>query len=459
MTVCIIEPPSKKILYFCGYIIFVYVKEKIEDHLDLIYNNVISEDFELSILYTIGDLLCGIFSYIVKERTKSIKIDTQPKSTNNSKNSNGKINLSEINPLIYNDEERKIKYKSLKRVFFLSVFDILAQSCSMIFCIIYEKNYQNIPYYSINLSLIFDIIARFFFNRYILGKEFYPHYNLSITICIISFFILSASDLYYIINLNKIYHLIYLLLTILKIILYALENVEGKKGLNYEFLNVYSLLFYKGITQTIIFIIISILLIIFKIDNIIFHLFSNINSFKSFILIFCYVILNMISNICLWKVIDIYSIQHLTILKGGVCFTFYINALISKELEYQKDDGKIYIFFFSDIFGYLLLFFATLIHNEIIILNCCNFENKTLKMLKEKERNDLLLSKKTIDSYDEKLSENSESLIKMNKTQSEDILKNQKTQKSDEAFKTSQTYLFNHPIKTTSNISEDSIEF
>ena len=49
--------------------------------------------------------------------------------------------------------------------------------------------------------------------------------------------------------------------------------------------------------------------------------------------------------------------------------------------------------------------------------------------------------------------------IKMNKTQSEDILKNQKTQKSDEILISNQTYLFNHPIKTASNISEDSIEF
>ena len=454
MAIFTIQSPSKKILYFCGYIISVYVKEKIEDHLDLIYKNVVSEDFELSILYTIGDLLCGIFSYIIKKRTNSVKIDIKSKNTKNSKNSDGKINLSDLHSLIYNDEERKIKYKSLKRVLFLSIFDILAQSCSMIFCIIYEENYQNIPYYSINLSLIIDIITRFFLNRYIIGIEFYPHYNLSITICIISFFILSASDIYYIINLNKMYHVIYLLLSILKIIFYALENVEGKIGLNYEFLNVYSLLFYKGITQAIIFTIISIFFIIFKKEDIIFHLFSNINSFKYFIMIFCYVILNMFSNICLWKVIDIYSIQHLTIIKGGVSFIFYINALIEKELEYQKDE-KIYIFFFSDIFGYILLLFASLIHHEIIILNCCNFENKTYIILKEKEKRDILLSKKTIDSSIEQ----SGVSIKISKTESEETLKNRKTQKSDETLKSSETYLFNHPIKEANEISEESIEF
>ena len=162
----------------------------------------------------------------------------------------------------------------------------------------------------------------------------------------------------------------------------------------------------------------------------------------------------MFSNICLWKVIDIYSIQHLTIIKGGVSFIFYINALIEKELEYQKDE-KIYIFFFSDIFGYILLLFASLIHHEIIILNCCNFENKTYIILKEKEKRDILLSKKTIDSSIEQ----SGVSIKISKTESEETLKNRKTQKSDETLKSSETYLFNHPIKEANEISEESIEF
>ena len=48
-------------------------------------------------------------------------------------------------------------------------------------------------------------------------------------------------------------------------------------------------------------------------------------------------------------------------------------------------------------------------------MNCCNFDNKTYKILKEKEKRDLLLSKKRFDSFDEKLYDNSGILIKMNK--------------------------------------------
>ena len=47
----------------------------------------------------------------------------------------------------------------------------------------------------------------------------------------------------------------------------------------------------------------------------------------------------------------------------------------------------------------------------------------------------------------------------MSEAQPESNLQNQKTQKSDETLKSSESFLFNHPINTTSDISEDSIEF
>jgi hypothetical protein len=60
---------------------------------------------------------------------------------------------------------------------------------------------------------------------------------------------------------------------------------------------------------------------------------------------------------------------------------------------------------------------------------------------------------------DENLSQNSEILINIGETQSQENLQNQKTQKSDETLKSNENFLINHPIKTTSDISEDSIEF
>lgn len=451
MRFCILEPPSKKIFYFIGYITFVFLREKLERELNSIYKSVEAEDFELTIFYTIGDLFCGIFVYIVQKRTNSIKIDKlriSNKSKNSKKSSNGKINLNEINSLIYNDEESTLKFNSLKRVFYLSVYDILAQSCSFIFCFIYkERNYKT-PHHNINISLIVDIASRFILNKVMLGSEFYPHYYLSITIAIFSFIILSASDLYFMLKEIKLYSWIYLLLFTLKTILYSLENVEGKKGLNYEFLNVYNLLFYKGIIQSIILLIASIVFIALKKYYLFIDLFVNENHFfKTFIIIFFYIILNMLSNISIWKIVDIYGIQHLTIARGGICFVFFIKALIENKLEYQNIE-KIFIFFFTDIFGYILLFIATLIHNEIIILNCGSLGKFTYKKLKEREKTDLLLVARTQDSTESKKSEiplklienqKSGQILKLSDTSSEETFKSNDTQNSGDTLKLSET--------------------
>ncbi len=115
------------------------------------------------------------------------------------------------------------------------------------------------PHHNINLSLIFDIVSRYILNKIILGMKFYPHYYLSITINIFSFIMLSISDLYYMITKGSISHWIYLLQIIIGLLFYSFEDIEGKIGLNSEFLNTYNLIFYKALIQNIFLLIISII--------------------------------------------------------------------------------------------------------------------------------------------------------------------------------------------------------
>ena len=121
----------------------------------------------------------------------------------------------------------------------------------------------------------------------------------------------------------------------------------------------------------------------------------------------------MSANICIWKIIDSFTVQHLTIAKGGSFFVSYMDSLMRKNLDYQKKD-KIKFFYFTDISGYFLLFIASLIHNEIIILNCGNLNKYTYMKLKEREEEDLkndtlntvttIKSEKSIDSQKSKKS-------------------------------------------------------
>ena len=164
----------------------------------------------------------------------------------------GKIDLSQKNALIYNKTyDPEAHYIPLRRLIFLSVFDLLSQSCNIIYAFCYLEEDFNLPH-DLNLSLIFDIISRFILNKIFLKEQFYRHYYLSITINIISSVILSISDMYFNFMNNEISHWIFLVKIILSVFFYSFEDVEGKIGLNSEFLNVFSLLFYKGMIQTCI---------------------------------------------------------------------------------------------------------------------------------------------------------------------------------------------------------------
>ena len=136
----------------------------------------------------------------------------------------------------------------------------------------------------------------------------------------------------------------------------------------------------------------------------------------------------MLANISIWKIVDSFTVQHLTIAKGGSSFVSYIRALIRKKLEYQNN-GKIDYFYYTDISGYILLFIGTLIHNEIIILNCCGLSKYTYKKMKEREENDLKRRNDTINTTTntDEGSDKSQKTIQFQKT-----LSSQETVKSPE---------------------------
>lgn len=387
MSFCIFEPPSKKILYFLGYIIFAYIRELFEYKLDKIFLHKEVQFFEFAFFYTIGDLLCGLLVLIINKRTDSIKIDGNENSKNDLK-----YNSTMNNTLIFNDSQSNSKFLSLKRVLYLSIYDLLAQSCIVIYFFIY-KDGKKIVFNNLNLTLIIDIVSRFILHKIRLGMKFYSHFYLSITLNILSFIILSISDIYFLKKGNDSKYWMYLGLTIISTILYSFENVEGKIGLNIEFLNVYSLIFYKGIIQSFFLVIIAIIALILKKFYLFTGFFDNSehNVFFTIAIIFLYLMFNLFTNICIWKIIDIYSIQHLTIAKGGSSFLFYIMPLITNgKINYPDDNNLLY---FTDIFGFILLFIGTLIHNEIIILNCCGFSTHTHKKLLEREKTDLKMAK------------------------------------------------------------------
>ena len=370
MKFCIFEAPSKKMLYFLGYIVFAYIRELIEFKLNEIFKNKKAQFFEFTYFYTIGDLSCGLFI------------------------------------LIFNDSLPKLDYISLKRVLYLSIYDLLAQSCTVIYFFIYANDGIKIEFENLNITLLIDTTSRFILDKIRLGMKFSSHFYLSITIYIISFIFLSISDIFYFLSYSdEKKNWIFLFLGIIGTILYAFENAEGKIGLSNELLNVYSLLFYKGIIQSCFLVIIAITFLALKQYYLFIAFFdNNCNIFFTIIIIFSYVMLNLFSNICIWKIIDNYTIQHLILARGGLFLTFPIISLIKgEEIVYPNNMNKL---FFTDFFGSMLLFIGALIHNEIIIFNCCGLNKYTHKQLLVREKTDLEMAKRSESCETKDINEN-----------------------------------------------------
>ena len=93
MKFYIFEPPSKKMLYFLGYIAFAYIRELFENQLSEIIKKKEAQFCEFTYFLTLGDLICGLFVFI------------------------------------FNDNQPKLKSQSLKRLLYLSIYDLLTQSC------------------------------------------------------------------------------------------------------------------------------------------------------------------------------------------------------------------------------------------------------------------------------------------------------------------------------------------
>ncbi len=91
MNFCSLEKPSIKLLYFIGFAFFVYIRELLEDKLDIIFIDKRAEYFEFTIFFTSGDLFCGFFALIISKRTKEKNKDKNQKKNKKKDSDNDKI--------------------------------------------------------------------------------------------------------------------------------------------------------------------------------------------------------------------------------------------------------------------------------------------------------------------------------------------------------------------------------
>ena len=400
---CLIIPElSNKHYSFLGFLIGSFARKCIPGIIaDYILELRPRIDNTLKIKYLdilgniISDVLTGILHcYLIKKDKKenSIRIKNNEKIDNEDKNPQLLKRSSRQISLIFNDETQNTKLLN-KIIFCISFIDFLCQLCFYYGGYFTYKEGQKL--YSIDFLysfLVIDIVARYFFSRFILKTYFYFHHYLSTVLNIIVLFVFFWIELAFKIDQYNIY---FLIISLIQYVLYSLEDILNKVALIKLYIYPESLLFYKGLYSLVYFFIFT-LYLYFAGD-----LRSQNNGNKHgekvigiMITRLIFIIFNIIRSVYLVKVIDIFSSQYISLLKvleTIVLFGYYFidkfykkkNIEIYKEvynyLEY-KNDADPYLEIDIDlveIIACLILLFISLIHNEIIIINCHKLKRNT----------------------------------------------------------------------------------
>ena len=338
----------------------------------------------------ISDLSVGIYKLITlfKEKEKSNKITTS--------------------------EGIKTKQNML-RLFFqilplIALIDTCAQLCLYVFSYIdpngvilgIGKDSENndklkiINEYDLFFIVGIDILFRYIFSRIILNSYFYRHHYLSMALNAVGFvplIIINMKDL--VINYRDAekkensndvkfgIFITFIILYIVRTILYSLEDVYNKKALNKLLLRPYELMLYKALFEIIPIIIISSI----SINAPHFSDYINDNLKNDYdktddedhpLLVgrllyrFFFIVCNIFRTISLITIIEKINPNSLSILKSLEFITFFI-YMVFKEKLWKEDNGHFNVSIIFESISCIILLLGALIHNEIIIINKWKF--------------------------------------------------------------------------------------
>ena len=352
-------------IYFIFFLVSIIISTLIEENIGeeqqdkekkIIYDA--AENLLILYISGISDFLAIIPFFLKKYRSKG-KTEIDMKSIKLKQNASTTGSLYIYNDLYESELDKKYRQMHIYSIL-VAGFDFLSKLPILFY---YMYNLVELEFYAyyLNSSVVFNIILQYIMSFFILKIQFYRHHYFSFILNAISFIILMTL---------------------------SLEYAFGKKALENGFLSIYSLLIRKAIFNAILVIILSILLIIIKIE-LFPELLTILNESNSILLCLAYFFFIFIANVFKWYVIDRFSPSHLPIAFLIEDFSYFIAFLIQKSEQMKSANiadltTRIIIF--------IILFLGVLMHNEIVIINLCGLNQSTKLYLDKKVIEEDLLS-------------------------------------------------------------------
>ena len=359
----------------------------------------IIQSFHNYYIYTLSDFLSIIPFIIIKLRSKSAsEIKLEQENTNIRETSSKENNVDISNNIIllhsdstYEDQKRR-KRRIIKLIILISFFDFLGIYSNLIFNIIIERNNYIINRANLNSFILFNITFKYLFSIFILHLPVYKHHYLSLGI---NFIFLIGLVIYDIINIKEKRQYYYVLMKIISVILFSLEDVYAKILLSFDSISPYIYLFYRGICTNILALLFSIAFIFIELpyenengDKVRSCVFSRLwKLYESKLNILFYIImfiLQYFKNLNIFLIIDKFSLIHFAIAS-------ILENIVSLFLSIIKFSGNIGLDeFFIKIAIYFILILAALIYIEFIVLNFCGLQKNTQLFLHKEAKNDIM---------------------------------------------------------------------
>ena len=161
---------------------------------------------------------------------------------------------------IYNDKENKFSKKLIISTLKVSIFEFLGESLICIYIFFNDKPGVS-SYYTLQIYILLNTITQYMVSYIVLNYHFYKHHYLSFGINIGCIIFLIIVDTEQIIEKKIFDYQFYILIVmhIIKLLLFSIEDNYAKYALYTEFLSPFSLLLSLAIYETIFLIIFTIL--------------------------------------------------------------------------------------------------------------------------------------------------------------------------------------------------------
>ena len=306
-----------------------------------------------------------------------------------------KLQLIYKNPLI-----KKDKFFYLK-IILISFLDLLHNSCYVIFfLIVHTKNEADSTKVEKDIKTLLDIIIRYVLSITILETRLFKHHKWSIYAIIIGFLLIVPLDIVKVFideDINTRESFIYIAILSLRAFFFPLEHTYIKQFYSAYYILPENLLFLIGIFELLLLIIITPFLYLANI-------FEGEVAFDSLkiIMSIIYTLVSFIKQYITVKIVYLFSVQSVSFLIISTAVAGSIKDIINFFLEKDKSSIASYNYagFVLGIIAFFIIIIATLVYDEILIINKWGLNLDVKKEIYERAISDIEITGEDLEEDD-----------------------------------------------------------